>query len=127
VLLQLVCIDVGWIIICLAASVKPADVGSTLEVNIDDVRFIFWPLCKGFVTAGVLARKAPLLKNMKQKSCKNRNSLAGLRIKVIHMLYRVSQKSLNGFARLYLRNPWDYRNGIGAKRCVLSLSFVQKF
>jgi hypothetical protein len=37
---------------------------------------------------------------------------------------RVYQKSLNGFARLYLRNPWDYRNGIGAKRCVLSLSFV---
>jgi hypothetical protein len=37
--------------------------------------------------------------------------------------YRVFQKSLNGFAKLYLRNPWDYRNGIGAKRCVLSLSF----
>jgi hypothetical protein len=38
--------------------------------------------------------------------------------------YRVFQKSLNGFARPNLRNPWDYRNGIGAKRCVLSLSFV---
>jgi hypothetical protein len=39
----------------------------------------------------------------------------------------VSQKSLNVFARLYLRNPWDNRNGIGAKRCVLFLSFVWKF
>jgi hypothetical protein len=39
----------------------------------------------------------------------------------------VYQKSLNGFARPNLRNPWDYRNGIGAKRCVLSLSFVWKW
>jgi hypothetical protein len=42
-------------------------------------------------------------------------------------MYRVSQKSLNGFARLYLRNPWDYRNGIGAKRCASTLSFGCKF
>jgi hypothetical protein len=41
-------------------------------------------------------------------------------------MYRVYQKSLNGFARPNLRNPWYYRNGIGAKRCVLSLSFVWK-
>jgi hypothetical protein len=42
-------------------------------------------------------------------------------------IYRVSQNPLKDFARLYLRNPWDYRNGVGAKRCVLSLSFVWKF
>jgi hypothetical protein len=36
----------------------------------------------------------------------------------------VSQKSWCGFARLYLGNPWDYRNGMGTKRCVSSLSFV---
>jgi hypothetical protein len=36
------------------------------------------------------------------------------------LIYRVSQKSLNGFARLYLRNPLDYRNGMGAKRCASS-------
>jgi hypothetical protein len=44
-----------------------------------------------------------------------------------NLLYRVSHKSLNGFARPYLRNPWDYRNGIGAKRCASSLSFVWRF
>jgi hypothetical protein len=42
-------------------------------------------------------------------------------------IYRVSRKSLRGFARLYLGNPSDYRNGIGAKRCVSSLSFVWFF
>jgi hypothetical protein len=41
-------------------------------------------------------------------------------------LYRVFQKSLNAFTRPNLRNPWDYRDGLGAKRCVLSLSFVWK-
>jgi hypothetical protein len=35
--------------------------------------------------------------------------------------------SLDGFTRLYLRNPWDYRNGMGAKRCASSLSFMWKF
>jgi hypothetical protein len=30
-------------------------------------------------------------------------------------------------SRLYLKNPWDYINGMGAKRCVLSLSFVWVF
>jgi hypothetical protein len=42
-------------------------------------------------------------------------------------IYRVYQKSFNGFARLYLRNPLDYMNGMGAKRCVSALSFVWKF
>jgi hypothetical protein len=48
---------------------------------------------------------------------------------IIHFtnkIYRVFKKSLNGFARPNLRNPWDYRNGMGAKRCVLSFSFVWK-
>jgi hypothetical protein len=39
-------------------------------------------------------------------------------------IYRVNQKDLNGFARPNLRIPWDYRNGMGAKRCVLSISFL---
>jgi hypothetical protein len=30
--------------------------------------------------------------------------------------YRVSLKAMNGFARLYRRNPWDYRNGMGARK-----------
>jgi hypothetical protein len=42
------------------------------------------------------------------------------------VIYRVFQKSLNGFERPYLRSPWDDRKGMGAKRCVLSLSFVSK-
>jgi hypothetical protein len=33
---------------------------------------------------------------------------------------------LERVCRPNLRNPWDYRNGIGAKRCVLSLSFDWK-
>jgi hypothetical protein len=44
----------------------------------------------------------------------------------LNLMYRVCQKSLNGFVRPNLRNPWDYRNSIRAKRCVLSLSFVWK-
>jgi hypothetical protein len=42
-------------------------------------------------------------------------------------IYRVSQKFWRGFARLYLGNSWDYKNGMGAKRCVTSLSFVWFF
>jgi hypothetical protein len=39
-------------------------------------------------------------------------------------IYRVF---LNSWVRKVIyRNPWDYRNYIGAKRCVLSLSFVWK-
>ena len=41
--------------------------------------------------------------------------------------YRVLHKSLSGFVRSYIRNLWDYRNVIGAKRCVSTLSFVWKF
>jgi hypothetical protein len=33
---------------------------------------------------------------------------------------------LDGLERPYLRSPWDDRNGIGTKRCVLSSSFVSK-
>jgi hypothetical protein len=43
------------------------------------------------------------------------------------LLNRVSQKSWRSFARLYLESPWDYKNGIVAKRCVSSSSFVWVF
>jgi hypothetical protein len=56
--------DVGWIIIWLATSLEPADVGSTLEMDIDDVLFIFRPVRMGFVTAVELAGKGPLLEEM---------------------------------------------------------------
>jgi hypothetical protein len=42
-------------------------------------------------------------------------------------IYRVVHKSLSGFTRSFFGNPWDYRNGMGAKRCDLSLSVVSKF
>jgi hypothetical protein len=52
----------------------------------------------------------------------------GTRSQVLQLrLYRVYQKSLKGFARPNLRNPWNYRNGIGAKRCVVSLSFIWEY
>jgi hypothetical protein len=44
-----------------------------------------------------------------------------------YSIYRVTYKSLSGFARSYLGNPWYYRNDLGAKRCVSSLSFVWTF
>jgi hypothetical protein len=51
-----------------------------------------------------------------------RSKIALMVYTVVWLIYRVYQKSLNGVARLYLRNPWDYINGMGAKRCASSLS-----
>jgi hypothetical protein len=63
---------------------------------------------------------------------KQKNKDASKRNKIMNVLtvpgtYRVYQKSFNGFARSYLRNPWDYRNSMGAKRCASFFSFMLEF
>jgi hypothetical protein len=72
----------------------------------------------------LLTHRGQILVNFVYVAIKNSLIKPYCRTEGVFQSYRVSQKSWRGFVRLYLGNPWDYRNGIDAKRCVSSLSFV---